>query len=674
MKVEIENEKTDSLTTFSVSATDKRTVTFADMSLGKRVIGVSVSPQGKYALIAYRNTLGEKNVFSTELYNIKTGSAIVIDNDGAKSQLSWMPASEKLWYISKTNETPELVTIDPVTLQTTTLAKNIPDGYMFFTPGEKTLIYIKTEKGDENKSDLKLLKSPEDRQPGYTDRSYIYRYDLSTGLSTLLTYGFHSMSLNDISADSKQLLISYSDETLTERPFSKSTMLKLDMNTMTADTLWFKEAFVNGASFSPDGTKIVITGGAEAFNGAGSSVDKGQIPNSYNTLAFVMDLSTKKIDPITKFFDPEIESAVWNKKDNLIYFRTTDKDYVNVYSYNTANKTFTKLNLNEEVIRDINFSDNSLTAIYFGVSSSNSTRAYVYDLKSKKSTLIADPYNDNLSKTLLGKVENWNFTNTAGVEIQGRCYLPPHFDPTLKYPLIVYYYGGTTPSPRTYESNYPPHVFAAQGYVVYVVQPSGAVGYGQKFAAMHVNAWGKRTAEDIIEGTKLFVKQHNYVNGNKIGCIGASYGGFMTMYLQTQTDIFAAAVSHAGISALSSYWGEGYWGYTYSSGASANSYPWNNPELYVKQSPLFSADKIKTPILLTHGSVDTNVPIGESIQMYTALKVLGKTVEFLQVKDENHHVLNFQHRIEWNNSIMAWFDKWLKDDNGWWNALYPEKK
>jgi Dipeptidyl aminopeptidases/acylaminoacyl-peptidases len=125
-------------------------------------------------------------------------------------------------------------------------------------------------------------------------------------------------------------------------------------------------------------------------------------------------------------------------------------------------------------------------------------------------------------------------------------YLPPNFDPTKKYPMIVYYYGGTMPTSRTFEGPYPGHVFASQGYVVYVVQPSGATGFGQKFSALHVNAWGKRTAEDIIEGTKQFVKEHPYVNDKKIGCIGASYGGFMTMYLQTQTDMFAAAVSHAG--------------------------------------------------------------------------------------------------------------------------------
>jgi dipeptidyl aminopeptidase/acylaminoacyl peptidase len=155
--------------------------------------------------------------------------------------------------------------------------------------------------------------------------------------------------------------------------------------------------------------------------------------------------------------------------------------------------------------------------------------------------------------------------------------------------------------------------------------------------------------------------------------MGASYGGFMTMYLLTKTDIFAAAMSHAGISDITSYWGEGYWGYSYSALASADSYPWNARDMYVNQSPLFSADKVNTPILFLHGSVDTNVPVGESIQMFTALKLLGKETALIQIEGENHHILHYDKRIRWNHSIYAWFAKWLNDQPEWWDALYPKK-
>ena len=131
------------------------------------------------------------------------------------------------------------------------------------------------------------------------------------------------------------------------------------------------------------------------------------------------------------------------------------------------------------------------------------------------------------------------------------------------------------------------------------------------------------------------------MNEKKIGCIGASYGGFLTQYLQTRTDIFAAAISHAGISALSSYWGEGYWGYGYCSVANAGTYPWN--------------------------------AIAESSQMFAALKILGKTVEFVQVDGENHGIVGYQKRIGWQNTIYAWFAKWLKDEPEWWKALYPDR-
>ena len=286
---------------------------------------------------------------------------------------------------------------------------------------------------------------------------------------------------------------------------------------------------------------------------------------------------------------------------------------------------------------------------------------------------MADYSAEKLKDVALGVCEAWDFTSSRGDTICGRYYLPPHFDANAKYPMIVYYYGGCSPTSRGLETHYPPHVYAAQGYVVYVINPSGAAGFGQEFASRHVNTAGQGVANDIIEGTRKFAETHPYVDAKKIGCIGASYGGFMTQYLQTQTDMFAAAVSHAGISDHTSYWGEGYWGYSYSEVSMANSYPWKDKKLYVEQSPLYNADKIHTPILFLHGTADTNVPVGESIQMYTALKLLGRECALVEVEGENHHILDFNKRIKWQNTIFAWFAKWLKGDDTWWKAIYKPK-
>ena len=145
----------------------------------------------------------------------------------------------------------------------------------------------------------------------------------------------------------------------------------------------------------------------------------------------------------------------------------------------------------------------------------------------------------------------------------------------------------------------------------------------------------------------------------------------MTQYLQTVTDIFAAAISHAGISDHTRYWGEGYWGYSYSEVSMAESYPWSNPDLYVKQSPLYNADKIHTPLLFLHGDADHNVPVGESIQMYTALKLLGRPTAFVAVAGQDHHILDYDKRRKWQDTIFAWFAKYLKGEPEWWDKLYP---
>lgn len=416
-----------------------------------------------------------------------------------------------------------------------------------------------------------------------------------------------------------------------------------------------------------------MMGSPEAFDGVGKNVDEGLTPSMYDYQLYVMDVATKKVRPLTRDFNPSIESMAWNCGDGNIYFTALDGDRKPLYRVNPSTGKIEELGAKESFVMNYSIASDAPAGVYYGQSADNSSRLYTFNTKSLKSVLVDDVSAGRTAGINLDRTYRWQYTTSRGDTIYASYNLPPDFDPAKSYPMIVYYYGGCSPTSRYLDSTYNPHLFAANGYVALVINPSGAAGFGQNFAARHVATAGEGVAQDIIEGVKQFTAEHPYVNAKKVGCCGASYGGFMTQYLQTQTDIFAAAISHAGISDHTSYWGEGYWGYSYSEVSMAHKYPWSDSGLYVSHSPLYNADKINTPILFLHGDADTNVPVGESIQMFTALKLLGKETAMVAVKGENHHILDFGKREEWLNTIFAWFAKYLQDDPAWWNEMYPAK-
>ena len=671
-------------------AAAKRAYNIYDVICAPNYPSVSISPNGKFIVV--RKTWVDRkgnNHSISELRSSQTNRVMATFEENVK----WMPSSNKLYFTQKASDssiageekqdgTLQLITINPLTMEREVLASHLPEGWFQFTPDEKTLIYTLTTEGRKKDPQVYDVKEPEDRQPGWRERSNLAKYDFASGILQPLTFGYHNIYLMDISADSRYLLKGKGEERLTKRPTTLTSFYRLDLGSMNAsgattpkvETLIEKGEFLNSAQFSPDGKSILVSASPEAFNGIGKNVEEGQTPSMIDTQLYLMTLSDKKVRALTKDFNPNVLSTEWSKVDGNIYFTAEDKDCVHLFLLNPKSGKFTLLKTPEEYIKSFSLASSAAEMAFAGQSASNADRLYKMNTKALKSQLVDDLSARELKNVELGECKAWNFVNSRGDTLCCRYYLPPHFDAAKKYPMIVNYYGGCSPTSRMFQSRYPHHVYAAMGYVVLVVNPSGATGFGQKFSARHVDTAGEGVAEDIISSTQAFCDEHAFVNRKKIGCIGASYGGFMTQYLQTKTDLFAAAISHAGISDHTSYWGEGYWGYSYSEVSMANEYPWTNKHLFVDQSPLYNADKIHTPLLFVHGTADNNVPVGESIQLYTALKLLGRPTAMVLVDGQDHHIIDYEKRLKWQNTIFAWFAKWLQDDASWWTEMYGDEK
>ena len=640
-----------------------------DLTDGRWVRSISLSPDGKYTVLSCQTVEPDgKSHWDYELRDTKSGR-LLRKLDYA---WGWMPRTPAFLQEVTEGGKRNLYKLDPLTGVRELLTANVPEGHITLAPTEDYLILSRTEEGPKEDADIYEIVEMDDRQPGFRTRRYLARYDMASGLTQRLTFGSQSAWLMDISADGRKLLVGSSRSRLTKRPTTVTDVVVMDAQTLQTDTLLQAAEFLGEGHFSPDASQVLFTGNPEAFDRIGCVLPPEVTPSMTEYELYLFDIATGQVKPLTRDFDPSVSSLQWSVADGKVYFTAEDRDYVRLFSLDPRTGNIRTLPTSGEYVYRLSLATQSPVVAYLAESVMQPSSAYVMTLKKEKELQLFDGLT-TLGDARIGQCTDWNFLSSRGDTVYGRCYLPADFDPAKKYPLIVYYYGGCSPVSRNFGLAYSGHYWNSLGYVAYILQPSGATGFGQEWASRHVNTAGVGPAEDIIEGTRRFCQEHPFVDSTKIGCMGASYGGFMTMYLQTRTDLFAAAISHAGIANHTSYWGQGYWGYNYSEVSMAGSYPWSHRELYVDRSPLFNADKIHTPLLLLHGDVDTNVPPIESLQMFTALKLLGREVALVQVKGQDHHIQDYTKRQKWLATQMAWFQRWLKGDSSWWDALYPKK-
>ncbi|HKF39283.1 MAG TPA: S9 family peptidase [Ktedonobacteraceae bacterium] len=269
-------------------------------------------------------------------------------------------------------------------------------------------------------------------------------------------------------------------------------------------------------------------------------------------------------------------------------------------------------------------------------------------------------FNDALlGEILLSSPEYMPYTGADGWPMDGWVMKPRDFDPSRKYPLIVEIHGGPA-TQYGYGFFHEMQLLTAAGYVVLYTNPRGSLGYGRDFSLAVRGAWGEKDSLDILAGVDALV-QKGYIDEQRIGVTGGSYGGFMTNWLVGHTDRFKAAVTDRSVTNLASDFGSCDFGWMFADDE-MDTTPWEDLDRYMHMSPITYVKNIHTPLLILHSEQDLRCSIEQAEQLFASLKYLGREVLFVRFEGQSHGLSRGGHpklRLERLRHILGWFEKYL---------------
>jgi len=370
---------------------------------------------------------------------------------------------------------------------------------------------------------------------------------------------------------------------------------------------------------------------------------------------------------LTKGFDQQADEMTVTADSKTIYFTAGERGRAPIFSvpvepdFRLRIATHVKKVLPAGYSSNLGISGDGRTMVF--VQSAINAPAEVFKANSDGSGLTALTSENRTAYASYGlqKAEDIDWKGALQHNIHGFIIKPANFDASKKYPMIVLIHGGPQSAFNdSWGYRWNPQIWANAGYVVFMPNPRGSSGYGQKFVDDVSADWGGKAYIDIMNGVAEMAKKP-YVDKNRVGAAGASYGGYMVDWiLGHNTDPrvkFKALVSHAGVYNLESMATatEELWFVNWE----FKGMPWENPVNYQKWSPNKFVKNFNTPTLVTAGEIDYRVPVDQSLQLFTALQLRNVDSKLIIFPDEGHWILKPQNSEFWYTNVLGWFGKYL---------------
>lgn len=405
--------------------------------------------------------------------------------------------------------------------------------------------------------------------------------------------------------------------------------------------------------YTPDGKYILYRSQATA----GFEADRWRIMR--------YDRATGETKELTIGFDQQADGMILSRDGKMIYFVANTRGREPIYSVPLEPNFNLRIATHVKQIRnDGYFTNLAITADgnnFIALSQSMTAAPEIYKIPMNGGAMT------NLTKanaaTNLAKAEDVDWTGAMGAKVHGFLLKPMNYDAKKKYPMIVLIHGGPQGAWNdSWSYRWNPQMYANAGYIVFMPNPRGSTGYGQKFVNEISGDWGGKVFDDIKNGVADVLKKNPSIDKERIGAAGASYGGYMVDWILGHNDDprfkFNALVSHAGVYNLESMAAtteELYFVIHEFKGM-----PWQNKTNYERWSPHKFAAKFKTPTLVTQGELDYRVPVDQSLQLFTALQLNGTDSKLIVFPDEGHWILKPQNSEFFYKNVLDWFGKYLK--------------